>query len=194
MPLMKPLVLVLLLSQLAFAQSDIGGIEAASNYHPSLLELQEDAEEGIPEAQYNLGLRYDTGNEVIQSYDKSYEWFLKSANAGFDSAQFSLGYIYLHGHGRDKNIFEAEKWFLKAALQGHARSQFTLGLIYDIGEGIERDSMKAYMWFYLAMLNDYFEAADMVEYMAEKMTAEEIDKSKNAAIKCFESGYQQCEL
>ena len=61
---MKPLVLVLIFSQLAFAQSDVGGIEPSSNYHPSLLELQEDAERGIPQAQYNLGLRYDTGDEV----------------------------------------------------------------------------------------------------------------------------------
>jgi len=37
---MKPLVLVLLFSQLAFAQSDVGGIEPSSNYHPSLLEYR----------------------------------------------------------------------------------------------------------------------------------------------------------
>jgi TPR repeat protein len=101
---------------------------------------------------------------------------------------------YLHGHGRDKNLVEAKKWFLKDALQGHARSQFTLGLIYNIGEGVERNNMKAYKWFYLAMLNDYFKAAGMVEYMAEKITADEIDVSKSAAIKCFESEYQQCEI
>jgi TPR repeat protein len=191
---MKRLLFALLISQLAFAQLDVDETKTSSNYRPTLLELQEDAEKGIPQAQYNLALRYDTGDEVPQSYEKSYEWFLKSANSGFDSAQHAIGYIYLNGHGRDKNIVEAEKWFHKAALQGHARSQFTLGLIYDIGEGIERNSMEAYMWFYLAMLNDYFEAASMVEYMSEKLTSDEIDVSKSAAISCFESGYQLCWL
>ena len=191
---MKRLLFALLFSQLVFAQLDVDETKTTSNYYPSLLELQKDADRGIPQAQYNLGLRYDTGDEVPQSYDKSYDWFLKSAYSGFDSAQYAIGYIYLHGHGRDKDIVEAEKWFLKAALQGHASSQFNLGLIYDIGNGIERDSKKAYSWFYLAMLTDYFEAADMVEYMAVKMTSDEIDKSKNAAIKCFESSYHQCKL
>ena len=191
---MKHLLFALVFSQLAFAQPDIDGIKRTLNYPLSLFQLQEDAENGIPEAQYNLALIYDKGTGVPQSYEKSFEWFLKSANSGFDSGQFALGYMYLHGHGRDKNIVEAEKWFLKAALQGHARSQFNLGLIYDIGNGIERDSKKAYSWFYLAMLTDYFEAADMVVYMAVKMTSDEIDKSKNAAISCFESGYQLCWL
>ena len=152
---MKLLLLALLISQLAFAQLDVDETKTSSNYHPSLLELQEDAERGIPQAQYNLGLRYDTGDEVPQSHEKSYEWFLKAANSGLEDAQHAIGYIYLDGHGRDKNIVEAEKWFFKAALQGHARSQFNLGLIYDIGEGIERDSAKAYMWFYVATMTEY---------------------------------------
>jgi TPR repeat protein len=191
---MKHLLFALVFSQLAFAQPDIDGIERTLNYPLSLFQLQEDAENGIPEAQYNLALIYDKGTGVPQSYEKSFEWFLKAANSGFDSGQFALGYMYLHGHGRDKNIVEAEKWFLKAALQGHARSQFTLGLIYDVGEGVDRSVGKSYFWHYIAMLNDYLEAPGMVKYMAEIMTAEEINKSKNAAIKCFKSGYQQCEL
>ena len=191
---MKHLLFALLISQLAFAQSELDETKTSSSYHPTLLELQEDAEKGIPQAQYNLALRYDTGDEVPQSYEKSYEWFLKSANSGFDSAQHAIGYIYLDGHGRDKNIVEAEKWFHKAALQGHARSQFTLGLIYDIGEGIERNSTEAYKWFYLAMLNDYFDAASMVELTAEKLAADEINVSKMTAIRCFESRYQMCDI
>ena len=191
---MKRILFALVFSQLAFAQPDIDGIRSTLNYPQSLFQLHEDAEKGIPQAQYNLALMYDGGTGVPQSYEKSYEWFLKSANSGFDSGQFALGYMYLHGHGRDKNIVEAEKWFLKAALQGHARSQFNLGLIYEIGEGIERYSAKAYMWFYVATMTDYLEAPGMVEYMAEKMTAEEIDKSKNAAIKCLETEYQLCEV
>ena len=191
---MKHLLFALVFSQLAFAQPDVNGIESALNYPQSLFQLQKDAQNGIPEAQYNLALIYDKGTGVPQSYEKSFEWFLKSANSGFDSGQFALGYMYLHGHGRDKNIVEAEKWFLKAALQGHARSQFTLGLIYDVGEGVDRSVGKSYFWHYIAMLNDYLEAPGMVKYMAEKMTAEEIDKSKNAAIKCLETEYQLCEV
>ena len=192
---MKRLILALLISQLAFAQSDVDETIISSNYSASTIrKWQEDAEKGIPQAQYNLALMYDKGTGVPQNYEKSYDWFLKAANSGLEDAQHAIGYIYLGGHGRDKNIVDAEKWFLKAALQGHARSQFTLGLIYDIGEGIERDSAKAYMWFYVATMTDYLEAPGMVEYMAERMTAEEIDRGKNAAIKCFESGYQQCGL
>ena len=191
---MKHQLFDLVSSQLAFAQPDVNEIESALNYPQSLFQLQKDAQNGIPEAQYNLALIYDKGTGVPQSYEKSFEWFLKSANSGFDSGQFALGYMYLHGHGRDKNIVEAEKWFLKAALQGHARSQFTLGLIYDVGEGVDRSVGKSYFWHYIAMLNDYLEAPGMVKYMAEIMTAEEINKSKNAAIKCFESDYEECEL
>lgn len=191
---MKQLLLVLLFAKLALAQSDVDEIKTTSSYHPSLYELHVDAERGIPQAQYNLGLRYDTGDEVIQSYEKSYEWFLKSANSGLESAQYALGYIYLHGHGRDKNIVEAEKWLKKAALQGHAQSQFNLGLTYDIGEDLQMDSMKAYTWFYLAMLNNYYDAEYMVKNISGKLTSDQIERRKTVAIRCFESRYQQCDL
>ena len=54
---MKPQVLVLLFSQLVFAQSDVDEIKASSNYSASTIHmLQKDVEKGIPQVQYNLGL------------------------------------------------------------------------------------------------------------------------------------------
>jgi hypothetical protein len=54
---MKPLEIVLLFSQLVFAQSDVDVMKASSNYSTSTIHMwREDVEKGIPQAQYNLGL------------------------------------------------------------------------------------------------------------------------------------------
>lgn len=65
------------------------------------------AEQGFPEAQYNLGVMYEKGAGVRKNAKEAVKWFRKAAEQGLAVAQLSLGIIYTRGGGVRKNSVEA---------------------------------------------------------------------------------------
>ena len=51
---------------------------------------QRAAEQGVADAQYNLGVMYYNGQGVKQDYIKAVEWYQKAAEQGHAEAQFNL--------------------------------------------------------------------------------------------------------
>ena len=103
------------------------------------------AEQGVVEAQHNLGEMYRKGEGVPQNDAKAVKWYRKAAEQGFASAQNSLGIMYNMGQGVPQDYTQAAKWRRKAAEQGHVTSQFALGLSCDLGEGVVQDYTEAGM-------------------------------------------------
>jgi uncharacterized protein len=52
------------------------------------------AEHGDAEAQFYLGVQYNFGYGVPQSYDEAAKWYRKAADQGDATAQFNLGKLY----------------------------------------------------------------------------------------------------
>ncbi len=101
------------------------------------------AEQGLAEAQYNLGLMYVLRYGVEQDYKKAIEWYEKAANQGHAKAQFILGDMYSSGQGVRQDYKKAAEWYEKAATQGDANAQYNLGLMYLV----KQDYKKAFEWF-----------------------------------------------
>ncbi|MDZ4736787.1 MAG: tetratricopeptide repeat protein [Rhodospirillaceae bacterium] len=78
------------------------------------------AGQGFDEAQFNLGLIYDTGQGVPQDYNEALDWYLPAAEAGFVPAQFNLGNMYYYGWGVPQDHAQAAYWHRIAAENGHA--------------------------------------------------------------------------
>lgn len=76
------------------------------------------AEQGNPNAQYNLGLLYVNGLGVSQDYAEALKWFKLSADNGDASAQFNLGVLYENGQGVSQNYTKAKEWYEKACNNG----------------------------------------------------------------------------
>ena len=57
-------------------------------------ELKKLAEEGTPEAQYNLGLMYSLGKDVSKDDQAAIKWYQLAAEQGFAEAQTNLGLMY----------------------------------------------------------------------------------------------------
>ena len=49
-----------------------------------------EAEQGVAEAQYNLGVCYYNGDGVDQNYTEAVKWLSKAADQGHDKAQTEL--------------------------------------------------------------------------------------------------------
>ncbi len=81
------------------------------------------AEKGDANAQFVLGLKYDTGKGVPQDSAEAAKWYRKAAEQGHAEAQFNLGILYDEGRGVRQDYAEAVKWYRKAKDQGVASTQ-----------------------------------------------------------------------
>lgn len=72
----------------------------------------------MPEAQYNVGLRYFTGNGVEQNFVNAAEFYQMAAAQGFPLAESNLARMYYEGRGVKPNIEKAEQLWRKLADRG----------------------------------------------------------------------------
>jgi len=81
------------------------------------------AEQGLAEAQYNLGVRYAAGHVLPQDNDKAVRWYRRAAAQGDAEAQHNLGLMYAKGRGVLQDDVPAHMWVNLAAARGneHAR-------------------------------------------------------------------------
>ena len=77
------------------------------------------AEQGNADAQFTLGLSYNSGLGVPQNYTEFVRWYRKAAKQGYVKAQFNLGVSYANGEGVPQSYAEAYVWLsLAAAKEG----------------------------------------------------------------------------
>jgi len=161
------LIISLLVSGLAIADQFDDATQAykRGDYETAYRLIKPLAEQGLPEAQVNLGLMYDKGLGVPQNYAealkwyrkaavqgnaKALKWYHKAAEQGNVEAQFNLGLMYEKRQGVPQDYVEAGNWYRRAAEQGFAEAQTNLGTMYFTGLGVPKDYVLAYMWSILA--------------------------------------------
>lgn len=84
----------------------------------NLVGLRQLAEQGDPTAQFAMGVRYATGDEVAQSYAEAVRWFSMAAEQGHIKAQGTLGAYYQFGRGVPEDLNKAYLWAVLAAAGG----------------------------------------------------------------------------
>ena len=116
------------------------------------------AEQGVPEAQYAVGMMYYSGQQVPRDIDSAVLWLTKAARQDELNAQYLLSLIYGLGDGVAQNDKLAAEWCQKAAERGHAKAQYALGQMYTIGQGLQQDDGLALGWFTLAAEQGHLDA------------------------------------
>ncbi len=76
------------------------------------------AERNDPVGQFNLGVLYQKGSGVPQSYKEAVSWYEKAAKQKHARAMNNLGYMAQLGLGSPADPVAAHKWFNLAALAG----------------------------------------------------------------------------
>ncbi|KAF9080432.1 hypothetical protein BGX23_002161, partial [Mortierella sp. AD031] len=109
------------------------------------------AEGGYAAAQFKMGTKYESGDDVLQDYEKAAEWYrkaaeqdnveaqkwyAKAADKDHADAQYCMGVFYDKAYGVQQNFSDAKSWYEKATSQGHAPSQFNLAMLYYQGKGV----------------------------------------------------------
>lgn len=91
-----------------------------------LQSLRQLAEAGDGNAQFSLGARYATGDEVTQDYVTAARWFSLAADQGHVVAQATLGAYYWAGRGVPADLHKAYFWSVLAQAGGDEGSRFRL--------------------------------------------------------------------
>jgi putative methionine-R-sulfoxide reductase with GAF domain len=81
-------------------------------------DLRKIALRGDPTAQYALGRRYETGQDVKQDYPEAMSWFRQAAEQGDVRAQAKMALWYWAGRGASKDYSKAYYWGLLAQASG----------------------------------------------------------------------------
>ena len=75
------------------------------------------------DAQYRLGLCYEYGEGVTQSYEEAVKWYRLAAEQNNADAQNRLGLCYEYGNGVQQSYRNAAKWYCKAENNGYVYPQ-----------------------------------------------------------------------
>jgi hypothetical protein len=145
----------------AFAQAD---------YKTAVELLKPLAEHGDGEAQQGVGLAYDLGYGVPQSFSTAATWYRQAAEGGNAAGQFRLAFLYDFGLGVPKNQAQAAEWYRKAAEQGLTAAQTRLAQLYIDGLGVGRDYRQAWDWSSRAYAQGDLSAAGLPCQMQQMRT------------------------
>ncbi len=111
--------------------------------------LQQSAESGNFEAQFQLAKRYQTGDGVPKDATEAFKWMQKAAQNGTENsavgdAMYQLGLMYEKGEGTARDEAQAHALFLAAAdAYAPPDATFRVGQMYEKGEGVPQDDRKA---------------------------------------------------
>jgi len=110
--------------------------------------IEQAAEQGDAEAQFQLGALYANGKGVEQDTTRAAHWLQRSAEQGFVQAQTLLGWCHAAGDGVEQDLAAAVDWYIKAAEQGDTDAMCSLADIYLEGRpGIEQNTTTALTWY-----------------------------------------------
>ena len=139
------------------------------------------AEQGLAEAQVNLGILYHGGDGVPQNYKEAVKWFRLAAEQGDASGQFMLGLAYNNGRGVPQDYKEAVKWYRLAAEQGDASGQAKLGFMYYHGTGVPQDYASAHMLWNICGSGGDKKCVKLRNLVEQQMTPSQIEKAQEMA-------------
>ncbi|MGB1255323.1 MAG: tetratricopeptide repeat protein [Thiolinea sp.] len=116
-----------------------------SSANSNLEGLQSRSDAGDSDAQYQLGMIYQSGRGVQQSLPLAKQLFGRAAQSGNAYAQYALA-LLLRSQGDQAAMQKSVQLQEKAALGGHPEAQYGLGMLYANGQYVARDLYKARHW------------------------------------------------
>ena len=125
------------------------------------------AEEGVAEAQNNVGHMYEKGLGVAQNYAMAMQWYRRAAEQDLSEAKLNIGLLYYYGYGVATNHREAVSWFRAAAESELPEAEYMLGLAYEQGTGIDLDYREARRLFLKSARANYAPSQMMFAFMLQ---------------------------
>ena len=141
--------------------------------------LESLATQGNAQAQFKLGVMYESGEGVIKSQKEAAKLFLLSAQQGNAQAQFRLGRMYCSGRGVPEEIKMAHMLFNIASTMTES-----IAISYmDFLECISNDELLVDTSF----LESITTVGGLRDYLERRMTKSEIEEAQQLALELVQS-------
>lgn len=124
--------------QFSIPKADLSWIYLNSESLNSFLKLKKDADAGKAEAQFTVGLCYERGAGIGQSYSSAAHYYELAAKEGYSIAEVSLAALYEKGLGVKQSYQKAFGYLNSAARKNDSAAQLHLGMLYEEGKGVEQ--------------------------------------------------------
>lgn len=108
--------------------------------------LNEKAQAGQTQAQYDLAMRYRYGKGVEKSRSKAHSWLEKSAKGGYAKAQYALAMFYQQHAKNTPGVKKSLLWLKRAADQGYKDAQYSLGMMFKNGTLVHANHQESRKW------------------------------------------------
>lgn len=169
-----------LLATVAWSGDVKKGLQAynALDYTTAKSEWQELADTGDADAAYGMGMLYGNGFGVDMNDELALKYYGVAAQQGHADAAFNLAVMHQNGWGVPASDDIANKWYLVAANKGNTEAQMALGRYYAMDFLDTYDPVKAFKWFNLAEKLGDFGASEKREFMASRMTPEQLGEAR----------------
>ncbi|PHR95728.1 MAG: hypothetical protein COA78_29610, partial [Blastopirellula sp.] len=105
------------------------------------------AELGDPNAQHQLGWKYNHGIGVQVDHVEAMKWYRMAVQQDIPVSMCNIGLMYEEGEGVRQDYSEALKWYRKAANYSDSTAQHNIGMMYKNGRGVARNYSEAANWF-----------------------------------------------
>ena len=151
------------------------------DYAVALREWRPLAEEGKAPAQLALGRLYLNGLGVSQDKVLGAKLIRQAAEKGHSFAQAYLALLFQRGEGVQQDFAEMGKWLWLAAEQGETRAMYSVAHNFNFGFDVPQDYALAHTWYNLAASFGDQDAREDREYLAKKMTREQIAEAQRMA-------------
>lgn len=105
------------------------------------------AEQGLAEAQVQIGSIYEKGLGVAKDDQLAFKWYKMASDQNDNRAQYVLGKFYKDGRGVKQDYRRAVRLFQLSADQGTVIALAQLGTLYFNGQGVPQDYAQALKYF-----------------------------------------------
>ncbi len=136
------------------------------------------AEAGDAQAQFLLGLKYETGTDVARDLAEAANWFEKAARQGNLEAQFKFAALLERGQGRAADPIAAAQWYERAARNGFAPAQYNLGVLQINAASTDDQRIEGLVWLMKARDQGIEPAAELLARIEALWPAEIIATAK----------------
>ncbi|ELX7501968.1 J domain-containing protein [Vibrio fluvialis] len=126
----------------------IASVMLSLSAHADLSELIAQANQGDRNAQYQLAIDYQSGQNTPVSQDDAFYWFQQAAESGHPAAMIQLANTYLSSSGTEKDIDKALLWLTKAFATGNQDAAIQIGQLYESLNRSPAPQTMAEIWYH----------------------------------------------
>ena len=177
-----------LLAHAGVASAELVAVGDDPLIYIDIRELRALAEQGEPDAHYELGVMYDEGLGVAEDDGEAFVWFSKAAEQGDDTAKTQLGRLSSELEGKIADLAEIYVWVqftterdenaagIAESLLGHIDQTERIETLISLGsELVDRGFLgQAYKLFSLVAVSyDHKEAGSLAEKIHGRMEQDE---------------------